>query len=50
MHEVGYAIGKRDKFIMLIAERHQAVPPNLADLTVLKNKAKGRGWQPLAMS
>jgi hypothetical protein len=45
MHEVGYAIGKGDKFIMLIADQHQSVPPNLGDLTVLKYKAKGRGWQ-----
>lgn len=48
MHEVGYAVGKGDKFIMLIAEHDQDVPPNLGDLTVLKYQAKGRGWQPIA--
>jgi hypothetical protein len=45
MHEVGYALGKGKKFIILIAEKGQAVPANLGDLTVLTYRAKGRDWQ-----
>jgi hypothetical protein len=45
MHEVGYALGKGNKFVILLAEKGQAVPANLGDLTVLTYRAKGRGWQ-----
>lgn len=45
MHEVGYAIGKADKFIVLISESGQSVPANLGDLTVLTYKPRGKNWQ-----
>jgi hypothetical protein len=45
MHEVGYALGKGNKFIILVAEKGQEVPANLGDLAVLTYRAKGRGWQ-----
>ena len=45
MHEVGYALGKGNKFVILIAEKGQPVPANLGDLTVLRYPAKGRDWQ-----
>jgi len=45
MHEVGYALGKGNKFIVLLAEAGQAVPANLGDLAVLTYRAKGRDWQ-----
>ena len=48
MHEVGYALGKGNKFIILLAEQGQDVPANLGDLTVLTYRAKGRDWQSYA--
>jgi len=45
MHEVGYALGKGNKFVILLAEHGQDVPANLGDLTVLTYRAKGRRWQ-----
>ena len=45
MHEVGYALGKGNKFVILLAEKGQDVPANLGDLTVLTYRAKGRSWQ-----
>lgn len=45
MHEVGYALGKGNKFVILLAEKGQAVPANLGDLAVLTYRAKGKGWQ-----
>jgi hypothetical protein len=50
MHEVGYSLGRRDKFIVLIARKDQRVPANLGDLTVLRYSDKGPGWQRLAAS
>jgi hypothetical protein len=45
MHEVGYALGRGNKFIILLAEKGQALPANLGDLAVLTYRAKGRDWQ-----
>jgi len=50
MHELGYALGRGDKFIVLIAEKGEPVPANLGDLTVLTYRTKGRNWQSPAVA